>query len=70
MMYSISGVYRGSERGPVIYQKYACLINFLIRHAFEHVTLHNLWKLEPSPCFTTCQLLTSACLLDDVIRTE
>ena len=28
-----------SIRGPVIDQKYACLMNFQIRYAFEHVML-------------------------------
>ena len=31
-------------------QKYACLVNFPIRHAFEHVMLYTIFKLEPYPC--------------------
>ena len=50
-------------RGPVIDQKYACLINFPIRHAFVHVMLYTLWKLEPSPC----QLINFALSLDPTI---
>ena len=36
-------------RGPVIDQKYACFIDFPIRHPFEHVMLYTIFKLEPSP---------------------
>ena len=48
-------VFWTSIRGPVVDQKYACLINFLIKHAFEHVMLYNILKLEPLTSFTTCQ---------------
>ena len=57
-----------SIRGPVVDQKYACLVNFPIRHAFEHVMLYTIFKLEPSPSFTTCQFMTSSWqVLYDVI---
>ena len=46
-------------REPVVDQKYACLINFPIRHAFEHVMLYTILKLEPSTSFTTSQFMTS-----------
>ena len=55
----------------MIDQKYACLINFPIIHTFEHVMLHTLCKLEPSPCFTTFQFMMSSCnVLNDVIFTH
>ena len=47
-----------SIRGPVVDRKYACLINFPIRHAFEHVMLYTILKLKPSTSFTTCQFMT------------
>ena len=37
-----------SIRGPVVDQKYACSINFPIRHAPEHVMLNTIFELEPS----------------------
>ena len=44
----------------LIDQKYASLINFPIRHAFDFVKLYNiLCKLEPLLCFTTCQFMMS-----------
>ena len=49
------------HKGTSDQSKYACLIKFQIRHAFEHVKLYNLCKLEPLQCFT-CQfhvLMTS-----------
>ena len=56
-----------SIRGPVIDQTYACLINFLIKYAFEHVMLYTILKFEPLPCFITCQFMTTLChVLDDV----
>ena len=35
-----------SIRGPVNDQKYACLINFQIRHGLGHEMLHTLCKLN------------------------
>ena len=57
-----------SIRGPVVDQKYACLINFPIRHAFEHVVLYTNLEFEPSTSFTICQFMTSSWhVLYDVI---
>ena len=39
-----------SIRKPVVDWKYACLINFPIRHAFEHEILYTIFKLEPGKC--------------------
>ena len=44
-------------------QKYACLVEFPIRHAFEHVMLYTIFKLEPSPSFTTCQFILAHTLM-------
>ena len=61
-------IYISSKRGPVIDQKYACLINFPSRHSFNRVMLYTLCKLILSLCFTTCQFMTSSFyVLDDVI---
>ena len=49
-----------SIREPMVDQIYACLLKFPIRHAFEHVMLYTIFKLEPSPSFTTCQFMTSS----------
>ena len=47
------------------------LINFPIIQAFEHEMLHTLCKLEPLPCLTTCQFMTSSChILNDVFFTH
>ena len=48
-----------SIRKPVVDWKYACLINFPIRHAFEHVILYTIFKLEPSTSFTTSKFMIS-----------
>ena len=53
---------------PVIDQKYACLINFPNRHAFNDVMSYTVCKLEPSLYFTTFKFMTSSFyVLDDVI---
>ena len=60
-----------SVRGPVINQKYACLINlinFQVMHAFELEMLHS--QCKPLPCLTACQFMMSSChILNEVIFT-
>ena len=56
---SIQAMVALKHKGTSYRSKYACLINFPIRDAFEHEMLHTLCNLEYLPCFSQVHNLTA-----------